>query len=86
MAANRTGVPALSTEDIEGEIARLQTEGRRTEAWMTSRARKKMRELEERDRDLRLAFEAGYRMGADSNTWILLGLLLIPMAVAYPFM
>lgn len=45
-----------------------------------------MSELEKRDTALKDAFRAGYRMGADANSWVLFLLLLIPLALAYPFM
>jgi hypothetical protein len=67
------GVPRLSAAQIEGEIERLSSETTHTEQWMSRRARRKLDELETRDRSLRQAFEVGYRMGSDTS-------FLAPMA------
>lgn len=80
------GMPVLSIEEIEAEMDRLTAEGGATEKWMSARARDRMADLEQRDVRLMQAFEAGYRMGADSNSWVLFLLVLIPLAIAYPFM
>lgn len=61
------GVPILTSEEIEAEIEKLQAETTHTETWMSRRASARMCELEAKDRKLRHAFEAGYRMGSDSS-------------------
>lgn len=74
---SKNGSPDLSIVEIERQMDAMRLEAHRTDAWMTSRARTKMHELEERDVALRDAFQAGYRMGADSITPLLVFMLAL---------
>lgn len=71
------GVPRLSTDEIEAEMEKLSAQTTHTETWMSRRARKRMDELETKDRSLRHAFEAGYRMGSDTGFLIPIASILV---------
>ena len=76
---HKDGVPDLSVEEIEREIDRMTEQGELTERWMSSRTKRKMDQMSERDELVRRAFIVGYRMGADKQFIAPLAGLLIAL-------
>lgn len=67
--------PLHSANDIESEIAEMRNHSTQTERWMDRRSLARMKRMEERDQDMRYAFEAGYRRGFEIRAWFIVALL-----------
>lgn len=69
---------------IEREVRETRALGNPTEQWMNAKARHAMNRMGEREDNMRYAFEAGYRHGAESRMtlWAVLVLVFISIELA----
>lgn len=65
MLSTRMAIPHISIAQIENDISECRTKPTATEQWMSKRAIKDIDRMGERSADMRYAFEAGYRRGAE---------------------